>query len=101
MKAATKRVFTADYRCEAVKLVTEQGVPLPIAAKQLDIAYQTLHHWVNLAKLGKLSGVDTKRITPVSQADAEISRLKKENAVLREERDILKKATAFFAKESR
>ena len=101
MKAVTKRVVTAEFRVEAVKLVTEQGRTLSDVARQLDVPYQTLHHWVALAKKGTLTGLDAKRVAPVSPQEAEISRLKKEVAVLREERDILKKATAFFAKESR
>ena len=54
-----------------------------------------------LARAGKLGAVDAKRLVPVSELEAELSRLKKEVVVLREEREILKKATAFFAKESR
>lgn len=101
MKAVTKRVVTAEFRIEAVKLVIEQGLSQSEVARRLDIPSQTLHNWVKLSRAGKLSQVDAKRVTPVSLIDAEVSRLKKENAVLREERDILKKATAFFAKESR
>ena len=101
MDAVIKRVVTAEFRTEAVKLVTEQGLSPAEVARRLDVPYQTLYHWVVLAKAGKLSGVDARRITPVSALEAENSRLKKEVAVLREERDILKKATAFFAKESR
>ena len=101
MEAVIKRVVTAEFRTEAVKLVTEQGLSPAEVARRLDVPYQTLYQWVVLANAGKLSGVDARRITPVSALEAENSRLKKEVAVLREERDILKKATAFFAKESR
>ena len=93
--------MTAEFRIEAVKLVTDQGLSPAEVARRLDVPYQTLYNWVALAKTGKLGAVDAKRITPVSPLEAENSRLKKEVAVLREERDILKKATAFFAKESR
>ena len=101
METIVKRVVTAEFRTEAVKLVIEQGLSPADVARRLDVPYQTLYNWVALAKAGKLAAVDAKRITPVSPLEAELSRLKKENAVLREERDILKKATAFFAKESR
>ena len=101
MKAVTKRVVTAEFRAEAVKLVTEHGLTPAEVARRLDVPYQTLYNWVALAKAGKLGSVDAKRITPISPLEAEVSRLKKEVALLREERDILKKATAFFAKESR
>ena len=101
MNAVSKRVVTAEFRIEAVKLVIEQGLSQSEVARRLDIPAQTLHNWVKLFKAGKLCQVDAKRTVPVSPLDAEVSRLKKEVAVLREERDILKKATAFFAKESR
>ena len=101
MEAITKRKVTAEFRTEAVKLVNEQGLTPAEVARRLNIPYQTLYNWIALAKLGKLGNVDAKRIVPVSPLEAELSRLKKEVAVLREERDILKKATAFFAKESR
>lgn len=101
MQTVTKRTFTNEFRAEAVKLIADQGLTQMEVARRLDIPYQTLHNWVKLAKAGKLSGVDAKRIVAVSPLEAENSRLKKEVAVLREERDILKKATAFFAKASR
>ena len=101
MEAVVKRKVTTEFRAEAVKLVNEQGLKLADVARRLNIPYQTLYNWVNLAKAGKLANVDAKRIIPVSPLEAEVSRLKKEVAVLREERDILKKATAFFANQSR
>ncbi len=107
MEAITKRIVTAEFRTKAGKLVIEQGQSAAEVARRLNISYQTLYTGVALAKAGKLGSVDAKRILPVSPLEAENSRLKKEVAVLREERDILvarghpEKATAFFAKESR
>jgi len=101
MKAATRQKFTAEFREQAVKLITEQGLKISEAARRLDIADKSLSRWVIAAKVGQLDKVDTKRLIPVSTLEAEVSKLRKENAVLREEREILKKATAFFAKESR
>ena len=107
MKAVPKRVVTSKFRTEAVKLVIEQGLSPAEVARRLDVPYQTLYNWVTLAKTGKLAAVDAKRTAPISPFEAEVSRLKKEVAVLCEERDILmarghpEKATAFFAKESR
>ena len=101
MEAIAKQVFTAEFRAEAVKLVIEQGLSQSEVARRLKISNKTLGRWVVLSRAGKLSAVDAKRLVPVSGLEAELSRLKKEVAVLREERDILKKATAFFAKESR
>ena len=107
MQAVTKRTFTTEFRVKAVKLVAEQGLSQSAVSRRLNVPYQTLFNWVKLSKAVKLSSVDVKRITPVSPLEAENSRLRKELAVLKEERDILmarghpEKATAFFAKESR
>ena len=101
MKTAIRQKFTAEFREQAVKLITEQGLKISEAARRLDISDKSLSRWVIAAREGQLDKVDAKRIIPVSTLEAEVSKLRKENAVLREERDILKKATAFFAKESR
>jgi transposase len=58
---------------------------------------QTLSNWVFKARQGKLAGMDGNR-KPVTDLEAEVSRLKRELAEARMERDILKKATAYFAK---
>jgi len=101
MRATPKQKFTQEFRREAVKLVIEQGLRTADAARRLGLSGKTLSGWVLAAKGGQLEKIDTKRKAPVSALEAELSKLKKENAVLREEREILKKATAFFAKESR
>jgi transposase len=101
MKATTRQKFTAEFREQAVKLITEQGLKISEAARRLDISDKSLSRWVIAAKQGQLDKIDAKRLVPVSALEAEVSKLRKENAVLREEREILKKATAFFAKESR
>jgi len=101
MKSIPKQKFTPEFRSEAVKLVIEQGIQTADAARRLGMSGKTLSRWVLSAKAGQLEKIDAKRKAPVSTLEAELSKLKKENAVLREERDILKKATAFFAKESR
>jgi transposase len=100
MEQIPKRVYTAEFRQEAVKLV-EQGLSQREVARRLEISTKTLGNWVVRARAGQLSSLDTRRAAPVSVEQAELARLKRENAVLREERDILKKAAAFFAKESR
>ena len=107
MEAIAKQVFTAEFRVEAVKLVIDQGLSQSEVGRRLKISNKTLGRWVVLARAGKLGAVDAKRLVPVSELDAALSRLKKEVVVLREEREILmapghvEKATAFFAKESR
>ena len=98
MKAATRQKFTAEFREQAVKLITEQGLKISEAARRLDISDKSLSRWVIAAKVGQLDKVDTKRLVPVSTLEAEVSKLRKENAVLREEREILKNRPSGIAR---
>lgn len=95
---ATRRTFSSEFKREAVRLVTERGVAISQAARDLDLHENVLRKWVR-----KLA-TDPRHAFPgqgqVKLEQAEIDRLKKENAKLRMERDILKKAAAYFAKES-
>ena len=90
--------YTPEFRSEAVKLVTEQGLSHQAAAKRLSIPKGTLANWVAASKTVELSS------EPGSLSSRELAkendRLRKELAEARMERDILKKATAYFAKES-
>jgi len=94
----TRRQFSREYKLEAVKLVKERGVSVPQAARDLDVHENVLRKWVREA------AADPKEAFPgngvMRPEQAELDRLKKENAKLRMERDILKKAAAYFAKES-
>lgn len=107
MSSIPKRVFTSEYRTEAVKLVTESNLSVTAAAEKLGLSIKTYSNWVRQAKAGKLATIDAHRLQPVSELQAEISRLKRELANACEERDILmarghpKKATAYFAKQSK
>jgi len=97
MQRIPRRQFTDDFKAQAVALVDSIGRAK--AARQLDISVKTLANWVAAAKAGKpLSSVSRQ---PVSELEAELARLRAENATLKMEREILKKATAFFAKESK
>jgi transposase len=89
-----KRKFSREFKLSAVKLVNEQGYSVVAAAKSLGIGQGNVRHWVE-----KLSG--EAGAAPVGEGvmAAELRRLRKENARLLMERDILKKAAAFFAKE--
>ncbi|MEO6021805.1 MAG: transposase [Burkholderiales bacterium] len=89
MEAIAKQVFKAEFRAEAVQLVIEQGLSQSEVGRLLKISSKTLGSWVVLARAGKLGAVDAKRLVPVSELEAELSRLKKEVVVLREEREIL------------
>ncbi len=85
----------AGVKLEAVRLV-KGGQSMAATAKILGIAEQTLHNWVRADKAGRLAGAGTK---PVSPEQMEIARLRAELARVKMERDILGKATAYFAKE--
>jgi transposase len=80
---------------EAVRLV-ESGQSMAAAARDLGIAEQTLFNWIKAQRQGRLSGIVSSR-TP-SAEQVEISRLRAELAQVKMERDILGKATAYFAK---
>ena len=107
MSSIPKRVFTSEYRTEAVKLVTESNLSVTAAAEKLGLSIKTYSNWVRQAKAGKLATIDAHRLQPVSELQAKISRLKRELANACEERDILmarghpEKATAYFAKQSK
>ena len=95
---ATRRTFSSEFKREAVRLVKERGVAITQAARDLDLHENVLRKWV------KDWVADPQHAFPgqgqMKPEQAEIDRLKKENAKLRMERDILKKAAAYFAKES-
>jgi transposase len=86
-----RRQYTAEFKAEAVKLVTEQGYSVREAARSLGIDSNVLRYWKR-----KLSqGNENRTLTEDEQM--ELKRLQEENRRLRMERDILKKAAAFFA----
>jgi transposase-like protein len=86
--------YTLEFKQEAVRLV-EGGQSIAAAARTLGVVDQTLFNWVKAHRAGKLSGADRK---VVSAEQMEISRLRAELARVKMERDILGKATAYFAK---
>ena len=95
----TRRQFSREFKIEAVKLVTERGVAASQAAKDLDIHENVLRKWVREQRR------DPQQAFPgngqMKSELAEIARLKKENAKLRMERDILKKTVGIFTEPSR
>ncbi len=90
-----KQEYTPEFKELAVKRASSQGIAA--VAKDLGLVEQTLRNWVKAAKAGKLNPPGAKTVTPEQM---ELSRLRAENARLRLECEILKKATAYFAKES-
>ncbi|WP_319587825.1 transposase [uncultured Desulfobulbus sp.] len=94
MKKTVRRKFTDEFKEGAVKLVTEQGYKISEAARNLGIHATQLRRWVK----GKSPDVPPVTTSTV-QLQAGLKQLRRENERLRMEREILKKAAAFFAKE--
>jgi transposase len=93
-----RRQFSREFKTEAVRLIRERGVSVAQAARDLDLHENVLRKWVQAV------GEDSQQAFPghgqMKPEQAEIARLKKEVAKLKMERDILKKAAAYFARES-
>ncbi len=91
-----RRSFSKEFKAEVVALVRQPGNTIGSVARDLDLTESAVRLWVRQAD------VDDGHREGVSTADRdELNRLRRENRVLREERDILKRATAFFARETR
>ena len=95
MTKATRGRYTLEFKQEAVRLV-ESGHTMAAAARSLGVVEQTLGNWIKLHRAGRLKGASGRQ--QVSAEQMEISRLRAELARVTMERDILGKATAFFAK---
>ena len=95
MKKIPKQEYTAEFKEQSVKRAREVGVP--VYARELGLVEQTLRNWVKAAAAGKLTAAGAKPITPEQM---EPSRLRAENARLKMHVEILKKATAYFAKDA-
>jgi transposase len=91
-----RREFTAEYKAEVVALFRTTDKSVAQLAKELDLTPSAVQRWVTQAEVdaGNREGLTTTE-------REELAYLRRENRVLREERDILKRATAFFAKEIR
>lgn len=94
----TRRQFSREFKLEAVRLVKERGVSVAQAARELDVHENVLRKWVREQQDDPQQAFPGKGV--MKPEAAEIERLKKENVKLRMERDILKKAAAYFAKDS-
>lgn len=91
----TRPPYPAEFKEEAVRLARTSGKPVAQIARDLGVSFESLRHWVRQAEVdgGERAGVTTEE-------REELRRLRRENLVLRQEREILKKAAAFFARES-
>ncbi|SRR5216684_6451001 len=92
-----RRTFSAEYKAEAVRLVDDSGKSIGVLAGELGIGETALRRWVQKAAIDHGHG-PTGALTTSERA--ELVQLRRENQRLRMEREILKKATAFFARES-
>lgn len=96
MKKIPKQEYTAEFKTLAVKRVKD-GLTVGAAARELGLIEQTLRNWVKAADVGKLGGAGTKPVTPEQM---ELTRARAEVVRLRREVEILKKATAYFARDA-
>jgi transposase len=92
-----RRRFTEEFKAGAVRLVLEEGKSVGAVARELDLTASALGNWVKHAQAERTKG----KSGLMKEEREELARLRKENRILAEERDILKNAAAFFAKQSR
>ena len=97
MNKPPRRRFTDDFKAQAVAL--SDSVGRTTAARQLGMSVKTLSNWVGAVRGGQ--PLTSAKRESASDLESELSRLRAENATLKMEREILKKAAVFFAKESR
>ena len=93
-KRRARRQFTDEFKASAVRLVLDEGKSVGAAARDLDLTESSLRNWVERARADRTHG----RTGLTTAEREELARLRKENRELRTEREILKKAAAFFAK---
>lgn len=98
MSTKTRRQYTEEFKTEAVRLVRNSARPVAQVARDLGIADHLLYRWRAEQQQAEERG---KTRQDLRAEEAELARLRRENAVLKQERDFLKRAAAFFAKESR
>ncbi len=95
MSIKKPNTYSSEFKESSVKLVLESDQPIVQTAKELGINVNTLHTWI-----GKYSQPKEKNMTSQEHHFDEIKRLKKELSKVTQERDLLKKAAAYFAKET-
>ena len=93
-----RRTYSREFKIQAIKMVTEQGLSVAEVARDLGVHPNVLRKWKKLVSEGDDAFAGNGKL---SVEQEELRRLREENRQLQMERDILKKATAFFAKESK
>ena len=91
----TRRQFSKQFKAETVALIRTSGKSVPQVCRDLDLAESVVRRWLTQAEID-----DGRRAGLTTAEREELSKLRKEVRVLREERDILKKAAAYFARET-
>ena len=94
-----RQKYTREFKVEAVRMVTEQGLSIAQVSRDLGVSANMLGRWKK--QFAEDPGFAFPGKGKLKPQDEELRRLRRENAILRQERDFLKKATAFFAKESK
>jgi len=97
MPTTTRRQFTDAFKSEAVRLTRESGRPVAQVARELGLSDNVLYRWRSEQHQVESQG-RTRQAVRTEQD--ELTRLRRENETLRKERDFLKRAAAFFARES-
>jgi transposase len=96
VKQRVRRSFTEEFKAGAVRLVLDEGKSISQVGRDLDVAQSVIGNWVKQARADRSNG----KTGLTTEERAELTRLRREVKDLRQQRDILKKAAAFFAKES-
>ena len=99
MERIPKGHYTKAFREEAVKMATEGGLSVLEISKRLSLPKSTLANWMRISQTGHLGKIG-KSQRPLTDVERELAHVKRELSLAKMERDILKKAAAYFAKES-
>ena len=98
MSEKKKKIYPSEFKESAIKLVIESGKPAAQVSRELGVNTNTMNTWIRARSISRSKSDRTRE---VNYHFEEIKKLKKELAQVKQERDILKKATAYFAKEYR
>ena len=97
MKKIPSKQYTEEFKREAVRLVLGQGLSASEVGRRLDVPNQSISNWVRLSR--GPSGVAAGPASSIGELQAELAKVRAENARLKLDKEILKKAAAYFAKE--